>query len=125
MPVKFIRAPILLLVCLLMGCEQSSAHWQEVQREGLGLAVYLDANSIKRDGLLVTFWTRLSSTSWLKRFSGGELRTKMQIDCQQMRWRQIGGGYYLRGQQRYPVRNLTSGDVPKTGYIHSLYIHVC
>lgn len=116
----------LALVYTTAGCAPAErADWQQIENYGES-ALFVDVNSVEREGPLATYWIKLDEPSWLGRqFGKNEVRTKEEINCTSKVLRSVAGGVYVNGRLRYPYEKLSAGKIGPTGYGKLLYDRVC
>jgi membrane protein implicated in regulation of membrane protease activity len=102
-----------------------SGRWWVVERQS-GMALYLDKKSIRKPGKLTSFWTKMEPDRWLDNpWKVVEIRSNLLMDCRDETFRTLQGGIYVNGVLRFPHEKLSSGAIPKSGYMRRLHSAVC
>ena len=111
----YVSGPWLLITFLLLSSGPAYAGWVAVERDYLspGLqTVYIDPDSIRREGSVVTIW-QLIDFKWMQGNPRGPTRylstkTQKQFDCADKRLRLLAFTEFSRGM---------GSGIPRDGYV--------
>ena len=114
-PLAHVSGPWLLITLLLLSTVPAYAEWIAVERDYLspGLqTVYIDPDSIRREGNVVTMW-QLIDFKWMQGNPRGPTRylstkTQKQYDCADKRLRLLAFTEFSRGM---------GSGIPRDGYV--------